>query len=109
METYSRNRLAPFKNISKAVSAFSQLTELQLNGTLMTWQEAEDLVLAIPSLRIVEMGYNRLSYLSPRSTPSTPNIQTVNLDSNELDDWTHICRTFKPYHTYVLFCVLLHQ
>lgn len=73
----------------------------------MTWPETEDLVLAIPSLRLVEMGYNRLRHLSPCPTLSTPNIQIVNLDSNELDDWAHICETFKPYRTCVLFFIVL--
>jgi hypothetical protein len=87
--------------MSRATEAFSNLAELQLNGTLMTWQETEELVLAIPSLRLVEMGYNGLKYLSPFPTPDNPRVQVVNLDSNELHDWTHVCEIFKPYLTYV--------
>ena len=101
MPSRSRNRLTRFKDASIAASAFSKLTELQLNGTLMTWPETEELLLAIPNLHLVEMGYNRLRRLSPFPTSARPNIQVVNLDSNELDDWAHICETFKPYNAYV--------
>jgi Leucine-rich repeat (LRR) protein len=101
----SRNRFAPFKDTSIATSAFSKLAELQLNGTLMTWPEAEELILSIPNLRLVEMGYNRLKRLRPFPANTKSNIQVVNLDSNELDDWLHICETFQPYSTYVsLLC-----
>jgi hypothetical protein len=67
----------------------------------MTWSETEELVLAIPNLRLVEMGYNRLKRLSPFPSPVEPSILVVNLDGNELDDWPHICETFEPYRTYV--------
>ncbi|KIM86184.1 hypothetical protein PILCRDRAFT_816109 [Piloderma croceum F 1598] len=93
----NRNRLAPFKTTSKATLAFPKLTELQLNGTLMTWSDAEELVFVIPSLRLVEMGYNRLRCLSSSPALAKPSIHVINLDGNELDDWAHICETFQPY------------
>lgn len=67
----------------------------------MTWPETEKLILAVPNLRLVEMGYNRLRRLSVFPTPVEPHIEVVNLDGNELDDWAHICETFKSYNTYV--------
>jgi Leucine-rich repeat (LRR) protein len=97
----SRNRLAPFKDISKATLAFPKLTELQLNGTLMSWSDAEELVFVIPSLRLVEMGYNRLQRLSSSPALAKSSIHVINLDGNELDDWPHICETFQPYRKYV--------
>jgi len=97
----SRNRLAPFKNTSTATLAFPKLIELQLNGTLMTWSDAEKLVFVIPSLRLVEMGYNRLRRLSSSPALAKPGIHVINLDGNELDDWPHICETFQPYRKYV--------
>lgn len=101
MAMRSRNRLAPFKNTPKATLAFPKLAELQLNGTLMTWSDAEELVFVIPSLRLVEMGYNRLRRLSSSPVLAKPSLHVINLDGNELDDWVHICETFQPYRKYV--------
>lgn len=95
--SFSRNRLRPFTDISKAFMAFPKLTELELNDTLMTWSELEEIAFTIPSLRIVELGYNRLSSLSTHSRPNQSHLQMVNLDGNEIKDWVHICETFKVY------------
>jgi hypothetical protein len=75
----------------------------------MTWPETENLILSIPSLRLVEMGYNHLTCLSLSPTPAKPSIQVVNLDSNELNDWAHICETFKPYRKYVCVLCFVHR
>lgn len=61
----------------------------------------------MPKLHLIELGYNRLEYLSdPPSLPSLlPNatsatiasLQTLNLDSNHLGDWVHIQLSLQPY------------
>lgn len=84
-----------------AASAFSNVTELQLNGTLMSWSEFEEVALAIPNLRVVEMGYNQIERLASFPTPVQSHLQMVNLDGNELGDWIDICTKFKSYTTYV--------
>lgn len=85
--------------------AFSALTTLQLNATLMTWAETEQIALAIPSLTELESGYNNLKQLSSSSpthngNPAGSTMEVLNLDANELSDWAHICQTLAPYTKY---------
>lgn len=98
--TCSRNRFRPFEDVHQATRAFAKLTELQLNQTLMTWLEMETIVKMIPTLRIIEMGYNRLTDLHS-SDNILSNIQVVNLDRNEIRHWSHIHHRFQFYHRFV--------
>jgi hypothetical protein len=86
------------KDFTKGSSAFQRLTDLQLNGTLMTWREMQEITALMPNLRLVEMGYNRLTSLSSFD-PIKSTIQVINLDTNQCRDWAHICQALKPYAT----------
>ncbi|TFK94748.1 RNI-like protein [Polyporus arcularius HHB13444] len=84
------NRLIPPERSQLNVLAFQRLEELQLSGTLVSWAELQILLPHMPALSTVELGYNRMKGLSsdrqPQSTwPRNTTVQTVNLDSNELD------------------------
>ena len=97
----SNNRLQPLSNLKLGRDAFSHLTELQLNGTLMTWQAITGIVCLMPRLQRLESGYNRLEYLS--SLPQNhaePVITTLNLDSNQLSNWVETCQALVSFHMY---------
>lgn len=103
---FSRNRLQPSDSASIIPSAFLRITELQLNGTMMTWGEMQDAISTMPCLQLVEMGYNRISHLSGTphlSSSGAPSpLRTINLDSNECDDWPRVCAAMKcSYAGYV--------
>lgn len=101
----SNNRLQPPSDLKLGRDAFSRLTELQLNGTLMSWQAIMDVVALMPRLQRLESGYNRLQTLSslPQNHPE-PVITTLNLDSNQLSDWTETCQALVSFHkcTYII-------
>ncbi|KAA1469385.1 hypothetical protein DENSPDRAFT_773147 [Dentipellis sp. KUC8613] len=95
----NNDRLQAFSSASLNINAFQRLTELELNATLMTWQEMLDVVTSMPTLKQVEMGYNRLTKLLPARYPDPFNsgIEVVNLDGNQLSDWTDVCRALAPF------------
>lgn len=80
-------------------SSFLCLTELQMNGTLVTWREMQIITAFMPQLRSVEMGYNQIDNLSsdPDTTLSNSSIQVINLDNNLCSDWVQICSSLQPY------------
>jgi hypothetical protein len=86
------------------IDAFNSLTELQLNGNLMTWLEMQTAIASMPHLRLVEMGYNKLAVLSTLHDrlPDNRALQVINLDSNMLSDWVHVCTSLYQYPSYVL-------
>lgn len=86
------------------IDAFKNLTELQLNGTLITWLEMQTAIADMPNLRLVEMGYNKLATLSPldNSLPTNGALQVINLDSNLCSDWVNVCESLQQYVSYVL-------
>ena len=86
------------------MNAFNSLTELQLNGTLMTWLEMQTVIASMPNLRLVEMGYNKLATLSSPDDRLSDNkvLRVINLDSNMLSDWVHVCTSLYRYTSYVL-------
>jgi hypothetical protein len=94
-------------NTKLGESAFLRVSELQLNGCMVTWQEVQDVTQYMPKLRLLELGYNRLTRLvsMDHSSHCEPVIQVLNLDSNECSDWSAICRSMKDYPSYV--CLLL--
>ncbi|TFY71866.1 hypothetical protein EVG20_g1128 [Dentipellis fragilis] len=95
----NNDRLQAFSSAFLATNAFQGLTELELNATLMTWQEMLDVVTLMPILKQVEMGYNRLTKLLPARYPDPfdSGIEVVNLDGNQLSDWTDVCRALAPF------------
>lgn len=103
---FSRNLLQIILNPNVMETAFLRLTELQLNGTHMAWCDMQAATAFMPNLRLVEMGYNRLTHLITRdneSPSSNSTIQAINLDSNVCSDWVHIRRSLNPYTSYVKF------
>lgn len=98
----NNNRLQPLSNLKLGRDAFSHLSELQLNGTLMTWQAITGVVCLMPRLQRLESGYNRLQYLSslPQNHPELA-ITTLNLDSNELSDWVEMSQALVSFHKLV--------
>lgn len=102
---FSRNRLQYSSSSELLKTAFPSLTVLQLNGTLMTWQESLCVVSTMPNLQVLEMGYNHLSRLSQDTDDPVsviPAIQTVNLDNNNCNDWPHVFASLKKLNSYVL-------
>lgn len=108
-QRYSQNRLGPPQALSHDVSAFRRLEELHLNATLATWEEFQNLLAYLPSLRTLELGYNRLRALTKTMTPGTTSneknrtVRSVNLDSNELDDLTDISEAMRDLSVFVDF------
>ncbi|KAJ7632998.1 hypothetical protein FB45DRAFT_914126 [Roridomyces roridus] len=90
--TLNRNRLQAPTDIPLA---FSNLLQLRLNGTLITWPEVKQVTSVMPALRVVELGYNLISKLSSGGESSA--LESINLDSNECNDWVHICDCFQHY------------
>ncbi|KAI0723930.1 hypothetical protein C8T65DRAFT_734439 [Cerioporus squamosus] len=89
------NRLISPESSQLNASAFHRLEEIQLSSTLISWAEFQILLPHMPTLKAVELGYNRMKTLSSdrpsQSTWSTnTTVQTVNLDSNELDSFQNI-------------------
>ncbi len=86
--------MRPPKNLLSDSSAFQRLEELQLSATLLSWNEFQVLLLYMPVLATVELGYNRLRALRPdsvsHSTHRSLTLQEVNLDGNELDSFDDI-------------------
>lgn len=86
-------------------TAFSALTELQLNGTMMTWTEMQEVTAHMPRLRLVEMGYNHLVQLQIPTLSVSLNsmIEVFNLDSNLCSEWYHVYNSLLHYRSYVLY------
>ncbi|KAJ7085686.1 CAP Gly-rich domain-containing protein [Mycena belliarum] len=93
----NRNRLQRPSDAQAMTLAFSNLTELRLNGTLMTWQEMQQVTASMPILKIVEMGYNRIESISSADFAYGSTIETLNLDSNDLHSWVNICDSLRSY------------
>jgi tubulin-specific chaperone E len=95
----SNNRLQPPSNLKLGRDAFSTLTELQLNGTLMGWQAIMDVVALMPRLQRLESGYNRLQSLSslPQGHPEDVGLTTLNFDGNQLSNWAETCEALVSF------------
>ncbi|KAJ7161512.1 hypothetical protein C8R43DRAFT_1063744 [Mycena crocata] len=93
----NRNRLRSPTDPRGMAVAFSNLIELRLNGTLTTWREMKQVTAAMPVLKVVEMGYNLLEDLSSDTVVQESAIETINLDSNDCHDWSHVCYSLRPY------------
>ncbi|KAI0362453.1 hypothetical protein OH77DRAFT_1467198 [Trametes cingulata] len=98
----NQNRLRPPQHLD--VCAFERVEELQLNATLTTWEEFQAILAYMPALRTVELGYNRLRMLdsgagtAPLGSNMTT-VQSINLDSNELDNFGSICSSMQDLPT----------
>lgn len=100
---FSRNRLQLPSNFQSMEGAFQNLTDLQLNATLLSWTEMQAITSVMPKLQAIEMGYNQLSCLSDGVIrPYGCNIQVINLDTNNCSDWVHLCASFSEYRSYVI-------
>ncbi|KAG1803312.1 hypothetical protein EV424DRAFT_1331038 [Suillus variegatus] len=92
----NRNRLTPPSSHLPA-SAWLRLSELQLNGTWISWEEFTSIAILMPQLRMVELGYNGLTSLSHAKISTVlGHIEILNFDSNKLKDWQHISEAMKP-------------
>ncbi|KAG6917930.1 hypothetical protein DXG01_000367 [Tephrocybe rancida] len=99
VEILSQNRLSPVSDLAVMESAFLSLTELQLNGTMMSWLEMQNATAAMPNLEIIEMGYNALAHLHIGDEPPPVNntVRVINLDGNACSDWVHIWESMGHY------------
>ena len=76
--------------------AFKGIEELQLSATLVSWAEFQKLLPSFPAIQSVELGYNHLRTLYSAEHGATdswsqhPELQSVNLDGNELDSFTDL-------------------
>lgn len=57
----------------------------------------------MPRLKSVELGYNQLMRLSSDSIKPYPPLHSLNLDSNSLSDWDHICSSLSVYDRFCIF------
>ncbi|OCH92105.1 RNI-like protein [Obba rivulosa] len=91
----NQNRLSRLEDTDLARLAFKGLKELQLNATLTTWEDSQYIVGCMPELRILEMGYNRLSDLpsleNSHNIPLNTSLEELNLDSNHISCWAKLC------------------
>lgn len=87
--------------------AFSHIKELQLNATSTTWDNIRVLESYMPSLQLLETGYNQLRSLRTNQDHAKGDqahisqLQIINFDSNELTDWTATCNGLRPFTKYV--------
>jgi len=96
-------------NYDHLIDAFPRLQEIQLNDTRLTWTDMKSITACMPQLEAIEMGYNQLSRLSD-ATVSIPNNTTVrflNLDTNLISEWVHVCTSLKEYPSYVTLLMSL--
>ncbi|KAG1756341.1 uncharacterized protein EDB91DRAFT_1092070 [Suillus paluster] len=92
----NRNRLRPPPSQLPA-SACLRLSEIQLNGTWTSWEEFTSIAVFMPQLRIAELGYNGLTFLSHAKISAVlSRIEILNFDSNQLEDWRHISEALTP-------------
>ncbi|KAJ3997286.1 hypothetical protein F5050DRAFT_1569683 [Lentinula boryana] len=95
----NRNRFAevPLDTL-KITNSFQSLTDLQLNGSLMSWRQMQHVTSFMPKLVSVELGNNQLcelEYDDIHNSHST--IRNLNLEGNKCKDWTCICRSLCTY------------
>lgn len=93
-------------DITAFKAAFSKLRELQISSTLATWTQVRELVSYMPSLQLLEAGYNRLHSLdlfTSHNTMEDSSLQVINLDGNSLSQWSAVCGSLGPFTRYVKF------
>ncbi|KAH7107600.1 RNI-like protein, partial [Auriculariales sp. MPI-PUGE-AT-0066] len=82
----NENRFRPLLNVL-CVPAFSNVRELRLNRTFMTWNQFAMISPSFLQLLELQLGHNRLSNLSADSPILAPQLNTVHFSSNALHDW----------------------
>ncbi|KAI0076461.1 RNI-like protein [Panus rudis PR-1116 ss-1] len=100
----NQNRLTlPSIDDAQFAEAFLHVKEIQLNDTLTSWRDVQSIIRAMPALEILELGYNRLRSLElPNSDlngaiEDNHTLHTINFDSNEIDNWTSICKALSSF------------
>lgn len=80
-------------------TSFSKLSEILLNDTLINWTDMQCITSFMPQLRVIEMGYNQLTRLCGDKPPTLEesSVVVLNLDTNLLSDWAHICTSLSVY------------
>jgi hypothetical protein len=71
-------------------TSFRNLQELRLNHTWMPWPEIKKLIFEMPSLRVLEIGSNRLERLYDTGLEDEAKgsiLEVLNFDENGLQDW----------------------
>ncbi|KZP01132.1 hypothetical protein CALVIDRAFT_559777 [Calocera viscosa TUFC12733] len=79
----NQNRFLP---LTVPPAPMPSLTQLQANDTLLPWSSLPFLSSALPNLQILQMGYNRLSQLSPLPG-ALQEVASLNLEGNALSSW----------------------
>ena len=98
---FSHNRLSMPTEFAAFATAFARLKELQISTTLTTWPQVCQLVSLMPSLRLLEVGYNRLHRLVPFESHATfrehSTLQVINFDGNALYQWSEVCDSLRQF------------
>ncbi|ORY66787.1 hypothetical protein BCR35DRAFT_181638 [Leucosporidium creatinivorum] len=92
------NRFAPLREPT-LLAGFERLTTLNLNRTLMDWNELLLLSPSLPELQELQLGDNELASLSAETSPTEPllpSLKTLNLDTNKLTNWDEIVASLLP-------------
>jgi hypothetical protein len=94
----SHNRLQPLGKKENASKAFSNLEELAISGTSITWPEAIELLEFMPRLMYLELGVNGLKSLD-RNITRMPlkSFRELNMDGNQLHDWANILAALSSF------------
>ena len=91
--------------------ALLALEELRLNGTLIIWPEVVRLVTVVPSLRVLELGYNKTEQLGDTVSSddlSTAKLEALNLDENRLADWNDLMLSIAPFRMSIFLLLYVH-
>ncbi|BGP15721.1 hypothetical protein JCM10213_006108 [Rhodosporidiobolus nylandii] len=70
-----------------------RLTSLQLNSTLLRWEEVRCLAPSLVNLVDLQLGFNRMRTLHVSDSggdPVLPKLERLNLESNELTKWPEL-------------------
>ena len=108
----SSNRFSTLYDTAHIHSAFMALEELRINRTMISCADMLKITSVLPRLRYLEHGYNALknlnNYDTASSTYTTPGdtsskLEILNLDCNELEDWSDIMVAVSPFSLLVGF------
>jgi hypothetical protein len=78
-------------------NSFLNLTDLQLNATLIGWNEMQQVTSFMPKLISVELGWNGLSVPDNPTIGKGSSIHIINLEGNQCREWTRICNSLSSY------------
>lgn len=91
---FSQNRFQSSTNVDDLMGCFNSLTELGLNNTLISWHDITKVTATMPKLRTLEVGYNRFTDDSLKSSHPlwrNTSVRAINLDTNQISEWEDIC------------------